>query len=101
METKMYDRNFVGGDVVRHFKGNFYWYVGTAIHTETGEEIAVYSTLFPPYQTYVRPMDMFLSEVDHDKYPNADQPYRMMKVTYPSPSEGYRWQYIFADENET
>lgn len=92
MKLKMYDRNFTTGDTVRHFKGKFYRYVDTAIHTETGEEFAVYYALYPPYRTYIRPMDMFMSRVDRNKYPNADQPYRMMKVAYPS--DGDHWEYI-------
>lgn len=95
MDSKLYDRNFAAGDIVRHFKGSFYRYVDTAIHTETGKEFAVYSALYSPYRTYARPMGMFMSEVDRNKYPNADQPYRFMKVAYPS--GGRHWDYKLAD----
>lgn len=32
--------------------------------------------LYPPYKTCARPYDMFISEVDHVKYPDIKQKYR-------------------------
>lgn len=70
-------RALVSGDIVRHFKGNFYSIVGIAKHTETGEDMVIYSPLYVSERTlYARPYDMFMSKVDKTKYPNADQEYR-------------------------
>ncbi len=80
--------SFKAGDIVRHFKRetlspeelsrNIYLYeiVGTAIHTETEEEMVVYRKLYDDGGMYVRPLEMFCSEVDHEKYPYIKQKYR-------------------------
>lgn len=67
-------------EVYRHFKGNDYQIVDIAIHSETGELNVVYRALYGEGKTYVRPLDMFMSEVDHDKYPDVKQVYRFEKL---------------------
>ena len=68
------------GDKVRHFKGKEYKIIDFAIHSETDEKMVVYKALYDPYKTFVRPYDMFMSEVDQEKYPDAKQKYRFEKV---------------------
>ena len=62
--------------VYRHFKGNLYLAEDIATHSETGEKFVVYRALYGSQDLYIRPYDMFISEVDHEKYPNAKQKYR-------------------------
>lgn len=81
----MYDRPIPApGTIVRHFKreleseGKMYLYeiVGIAHHSETGEDLMVYRALYGEGKMCARPIDMFMSEVDHVKYPQIKQRYR-------------------------
>ena len=62
--------------IYRHFKGDYYLVQDVAIHSETKEKYVVYRALYEDTGLYIRPLDMFLSEVDHEKYPNEKQKYR-------------------------
>lgn len=81
------------GDIVQHFKREhskdkshyLYKILGFAEHTETKEKLVVYQALYQNdsgvnYGIYCRPYDMFMSEVDHKKYPNYSQKYRFEKI---------------------
>ena len=66
--------------VYRHFKGKYYLVEGIATHSETKEQMVVYRHLYGDGELCVRPLDMFLSETDHEKYPDNPQQYRFELV---------------------
>ena len=48
----------------QHFKGNEYEVIGRAKHSETMEELVVYRALYGEHGLWVRPLKMFLEEVE-------------------------------------
>lgn len=88
------ENRFQPGDTVRHFKRllltagelekepEMYLYdiIGVAEHTESGEKMMIYRPRYGEGRLYARPLEMFLSEVDREKYPEAAQRWRFEKV---------------------
>lgn len=87
------DRKLEAGDIVQYFKRETvkdkehsmkYLYIIEAIatHTETNEKLVIYRALYKDdekgvhFNVFARPYDMFMSEVDHEKYPDTKQKYR-------------------------
>ena len=73
------------GDIVRHFKREWvseestkylYKVLAFAEHTETDEKLVIYQAMYTPFKICARPYDMFMSEVDHQKYPGIRQHWR-------------------------
>jgi hypothetical protein len=70
-------------EVYKHFKGNLYVVLNVARHTETNELLVVYAATKEMQRIYARPLQMFMGEVDREKYPDVKQTYRfenMMEV---------------------
>lgn len=55
--------------IYKHFKGNEYEVIDVALHSETQEEYVVYRALYGERKLWVRPISMFLEEVDKPEIP--------------------------------
>lgn len=62
--------------IYRHFKGDYYIVEDIANHSETKDKYVVYRKLYGDNSLWLREINMFLSEVDHEKYPNVKQKHR-------------------------
>ncbi len=97
MEQNLIERNLIEllnaaeqGKHVRHFKRTMlseaeltsepekylYDIIGVAEHTETGEKLMVYRARYGDKRLFARPLEMFLSPVDREKYPDCPQKMR-------------------------
>ncbi len=82
-------RNFASGDIIQHFKREtvdqnsmqyLYEYIGVAMHSETRDKMIVCRALYGEKELFVRPYEMFMDEVDHEKHPEIRQKYRFEKI---------------------
>lgn len=61
--------------IYKHFKGIIIKVICIAKDSETLEDMVVYNHI-DENEYWVRPLSMFLEEVDHKKYPDVKQKYR-------------------------
>lgn len=88
-EEEVPSRDIRVGDIVRHFKREWvsediseylYKVLAFAQHTETGEKLVIYQAMYAPFKICARPYAMFMSKVDHEKYPDIKQKYRFERI---------------------
>lgn len=72
------DEVVIGG-LYRHFKGEIVEVIAVARDTEYGGLSVIYEYK-PTHTIWSRPLDMFLSEVDHEKYPDVKQKMRFERI---------------------
>ena len=71
------------GEIYQHFNGEYYKIVCVGHHSETGQRMVVYYAIdVYPIEPSISPLDRFMSEVDHEKYPNVKQKYRFKRDRY-------------------
>lgn len=62
--------------IYKHFKGDLYLVEDLAQYSENDDKLVIYRALYGDTTLYARPLDMFLSPVDREKYPDVEQEYR-------------------------
>ncbi len=90
------------GEFYRHFKNKKYQVLQIALHSETREPYVVYQALYGTFGVYIRPYEMFISEVDHKKYPDVKDTYRFTLMEFCDEEETVsRQEEIQVEQEET
>lgn len=82
------------GDIYNHFKDIRIIVVALAMNTETQEPVIVYRH---NDDYWVRPLKMFLSNVDKEKYPSAKQKFRFTRELPANITESYEFESLFKE----
>lgn len=68
------------GYIYQHFKGALYVVIDVALQTESLEPLVIYRSYPDLSKCWARPLSMFLSDVDFEKYPDTPQEYRFQRT---------------------
>lgn len=60
------ENNEIKSGKYKHYKGKEYEVIGITKHSETLEELVVYRALYGNYDLWVRPLKMFIEDVEVD-----------------------------------
>lgn len=79
------ERQIVIGHIYKHFKNKYYIVTDIVNDCESNNDdeykkIVIYRALYGDNLTWARPLEMFASEVDREKYPDVKQRYRFEEV---------------------
>lgn len=88
--AQYYKENMIGKRY-RHFKGGIYIVTDIAVHSETARLMVIYKNFNDDSKincTWARPLAMFLSEVDKEKYPDAKQEFRFEQIAEMEKKDG-------------
>lgn len=80
-ETAKEFREKLVGKRFKHFKGNIYKVIEVGIHSENAGCMVIYVSESDESLVWVRPLEMFLSDVDKLKYPDVKQKLRFEELT--------------------
>lgn len=85
------------GEYYRHFKDRLYQIVAIAKDFETDEKMVVYQAMYGDQEIWVCPYEMFVSEVDREKYPEARQRYCFEKEEPPTEANPMLLRFLDAE----
>jgi len=66
----------------RHYKGKFYQVIELGRHSESLETVVIYRALYDDYELWVRPLSMFLEDVDFNGF--LEKRFTFVSETIPS-----------------
>lgn len=68
------------GKVYQHFKGNKYIILDIATNSETMEKMVIYRALYEDNKLWVRPLDMFSSQISDERKKEYAFDYRFQEI---------------------
>lgn len=82
------------GGVYRHFKGGRYIVLDIVNDSEGSRDgvrkkVVIYQALYGDREKWARPLEMFASEADHEKYPEVEQKWRFEEVDVNETEDGH------------